>query len=171
MAPSTHWEFSINVKMAPEMSGFISWLPLLTNDDCCKRLFWYNFTVNHSGGDDFENFMLRMLYITQQWILNCCERKPLFVNRCRKPCNSRENFITKSIFDFICLKNFWRIILKAYKIICCYLVFIKVFCKYGMLWNHSNSTNNSNSIQYRVFRKYRLRTWDFLRSHRKDIQF
>ena len=60
---------------------------------------------------------------------------------------------------------------KAKKIICCYLVFIKVFCKYGMLWNHSNSTNNSNSIQYRVFRKYRLRTWDFLRSHRKDIQF
>ena len=40
-----------------------------------------------------------------------------------------------------------------------------------MLWNHSNSTNNSNSIQYRVFRKYRLRTWDFLCSHRKDIQF
>ena len=33
LAPSTHWEFSIrilklNVKMAPEMSGFFYWLPL-----------------------------------------------------------------------------------------------------------------------------------------------
>ena len=33
LAPSTHWEFSIrllklNVKMAPEISGFFNWLPL-----------------------------------------------------------------------------------------------------------------------------------------------
>ena len=129
--------------------------------------------LNHSGDENVENFALRILFITQQWIFvfkqviaffNCCERS------C-KPCYSRANFITQSIFDLICSKNVLRIILKAYKILCCYLVFIKVFCQYGMLWNHSNSTNNSNSIQYRVFRKYRLRTWDFLRSHRKDIQF
>ena len=33
LAPSTHWEFNVsilklNVKMAPEMSGFFNWLPL-----------------------------------------------------------------------------------------------------------------------------------------------
>ena len=81
LAPSTHWEFCILilkliVKMAPEMSGFFNWLPLLHNlcdisyDTCGSILHvtprimeksnfkkvWYKILQNYTTDEPCEKF-------------------------------------------------------------------------------------------------------------------